>query len=144
MCGTLERFEQFGDVVVRSPRLRAAEMRRVHAKDRYRRPLPTLGERLTQALVDHNPERAARTQRLGLQARSYVIIEGKSRPHIKMLTYKHHDVNAALASSSPVLDVIERIERPSRDDTSLDACQKASCRISRLLGGGARKVGPAG
>ena len=51
-----------------------------------------MGQCLTQVFVDHDLEWTAGTPRFGLQARSYVVIQGKGGSHIMMLFTEHHDV----------------------------------------------------
>ena len=45
-------------------------------------------------LVDHVPERATGPARERFELRGDVVVEGQGRPHIMMLSMKHHDVKA--------------------------------------------------
>jgi hypothetical protein len=85
--------EQFRDVVQVPTGQPATKRSRVDRKSISRPLLEGRGESTTKRLVDDITKRAPGSADDGLQLCRDVVIERQGRPHIMMLSSRHHDVN---------------------------------------------------
>ena len=84
--------EQRTNVVIRQPRLWAAQGARRDMESRSGLHHLALREGCAQVFVYDQLERAAAMTGFGLQPRGHIVIECQRRSHVMMLNERHHDV----------------------------------------------------